>query len=133
MIVNHLQTMHYKLGLVCEKCFCCPSVTSEAIWCHGWKSCQPSAEEALMSHLLLPNHKPEAQWINIPKMRLRLKIRRRIQCLLDCHIGNAPVHSMWNLRGDPAEGLPATKQMQAYCSNLPASCPDSSNMGQSPL
>ena len=30
-IINHLQTMHYKLGLVCKKCFFCPSVTSEAI------------------------------------------------------------------------------------------------------
>ena len=44
MIINHLWTMHYKLGLVCEKCFRCPSVTSEAIWCHGQKNCQPSTE-----------------------------------------------------------------------------------------
>ena len=44
MIVNHVWTMHYRLGLVCKKCFGCPSVTSKAIWCHGWKSCQPSAE-----------------------------------------------------------------------------------------
>ena len=43
-IINHLQTIHYKLGLVCEKCFCCSSVTSEAIWCHGQESCQPSME-----------------------------------------------------------------------------------------
>ena len=38
-IVGHLQLTHYKLGLVCGTCFCCPSVTSEAIWHHGWKSC----------------------------------------------------------------------------------------------
>ena len=44
MIVNHIQTMHYKLGLVYEKCFCCPSVTSEAMWHHGQKSCQPTTE-----------------------------------------------------------------------------------------
>ena len=44
MIINHLWMMHYKLGLVCEKWFCCPLVTSEAIQCHGWKSCQPSVE-----------------------------------------------------------------------------------------
>ena len=43
-VINHFQMMHYKLGLVCKKCFCCPSVTSEAIWHHGWKSCQPSTE-----------------------------------------------------------------------------------------
>ena len=32
MIVGHLWTTHYKLGLVCEKCFCCPSIMSKAIW-----------------------------------------------------------------------------------------------------
>ena len=43
--INHLQMMHYKLGLVCKKCFHCPSVTSEAIWHHSWKNCQPAMEE----------------------------------------------------------------------------------------
>ena len=43
-IVNHLWMMHYKLGLVCKKCFCCPLVTSKAIWHHGQKSCQLSVE-----------------------------------------------------------------------------------------
>ena len=46
-IINHLWMVHYKLGLVCKKCFCCPSITSEAIWHHSWKSCQPSAEGCL--------------------------------------------------------------------------------------
>ena len=43
-VINHLWMMHYKLGLVCEKCFCCPLVTSEAIWHNGQKSYQPSTE-----------------------------------------------------------------------------------------
>ena len=43
-VVNHLQMTHYKFGLVCEKCFCCPLVTSETIWCHGCKSCQLSVD-----------------------------------------------------------------------------------------
>ena len=43
-IINHLQMMHYKLGLMCKKHFCCPLVTSEAIQHHGQKRCQPSAE-----------------------------------------------------------------------------------------
>ena len=43
-IVNDLRTVHYKLGLVCERCFCCPSITLEAIWHHGQKNCQPSVE-----------------------------------------------------------------------------------------
>ena len=33
-VVNHLQTVHYKLGLVCSVCPCFPSITSEAIWHH---------------------------------------------------------------------------------------------------
>ena len=43
-IINHLRMVHYQLGLVCKKCFCCPSVTSEAIWHHGQKSWQHSME-----------------------------------------------------------------------------------------
>ena len=43
-IVNHLWMTHYKLGLVWEKYPHCLSVTSEAIQCHGHKSCQPSTE-----------------------------------------------------------------------------------------
>ena len=34
-IVNHLLTMHYKLGLICSGCLHCPAITSEAIWHHG--------------------------------------------------------------------------------------------------
>ena len=44
IVVNHLQTVHYKLGLICEKCFGCPSITSEAICHHSQKNCQPSEE-----------------------------------------------------------------------------------------
>ena len=43
-IANHLWMTHYKLGLVCEKCFHCLLVTSEAIWHHGCKSCQASVD-----------------------------------------------------------------------------------------
>ena len=43
-IINHLRTVHYKLGLICKKCFCCLSITSEAIQHHSQKNCQPSAE-----------------------------------------------------------------------------------------
>ena len=34
-MVNHLRTINYKLGLICEKCFGCPSTMSESICCHG--------------------------------------------------------------------------------------------------
>ena len=40
-IVNHLWTIHYKLGLVCQKCLCYSSVTLEAIRHHGQDCKQP--------------------------------------------------------------------------------------------
>ena len=43
-IINHLWAVHYKLGLMCEKCFSCPSIILEAIHHHSQKSCQPSVE-----------------------------------------------------------------------------------------
>ena len=30
-IVNHLRTVHYKLGLICNQCFSCPMVTSDTL------------------------------------------------------------------------------------------------------
>ena len=44
-IVNNLQMTHYKLGLVWGTCFLCPSVTSEAIWCHSQRSCHHPCRE----------------------------------------------------------------------------------------
>ena len=43
-IINHLRTVHYKLGLICKKCFCCLFIMPEAIWYHGQKNWQPLAE-----------------------------------------------------------------------------------------
>ena len=38
-IVNHLRTIHYKLGLVCNQCYCCPTVTSDTLCQHGCHTC----------------------------------------------------------------------------------------------
>ena len=46
-IISHLKTVHYKLGLICKRCFCCLSIMLEAICHHGWKNCQPSTEGGL--------------------------------------------------------------------------------------
>ena len=40
MVVNHLRTTHYRLGLVCNKHFGCPSVTSDSLCWHGHQDCQ---------------------------------------------------------------------------------------------
>ena len=39
MVVNHLRTTHYKLGLVCDKCYGCPTITSDTLCCHGCHNC----------------------------------------------------------------------------------------------
>ena len=40
MVVNHLRTNHYRLGLVCNKCFGCPSVMSDSLCQQGCQDCQ---------------------------------------------------------------------------------------------
>ena len=35
MVVNHLWTTHYQLGLVCDRCYSCPSTMSNTLCCHG--------------------------------------------------------------------------------------------------
>ena len=39
MVVNHLRTTHYKLGLVCDKCYGCPTITSDTLSHHGHHNC----------------------------------------------------------------------------------------------
>ena len=39
-MVNHLRTTHYRLGLVCNQCFGCPSSISDSLCWHGCQDCQ---------------------------------------------------------------------------------------------
>ena len=43
-VINHLRTVHYQLGLMCDKCFSCPSISWEVICHQGQKNCLPSGE-----------------------------------------------------------------------------------------
>ena len=38
-IVNHLRTTHYKLGLICNWCFGCPTTMSDTLCRHGHIDC----------------------------------------------------------------------------------------------
>ena len=38
-VINHLRTIHYKLGLVCDQCYSCPTVMSDALCWHGCHTC----------------------------------------------------------------------------------------------
>ena len=37
--INHLRTVHYKWGLVCDQCFSCPTVMSDTLHQHGHHTC----------------------------------------------------------------------------------------------
>ena len=43
-MVNHLQTMHYRLGLVCNRCYDCPSTMSNTLCHHSWHNCHQLGE-----------------------------------------------------------------------------------------
>ena len=38
-MVNHLWTIQYRLGLVCNRCYGCLSTTSDTLHCHGQRDC----------------------------------------------------------------------------------------------
>ena len=44
-VVNHLQMVHYRLGLLCNKYNDCPSTTSETLQHHSWQNFQQSGEK----------------------------------------------------------------------------------------
>ena len=44
-VVNHLQMVHHRLGLVCNKSNDCPSTSSDTLCCHSWQDCQQPGEK----------------------------------------------------------------------------------------
>ena len=46
-MVNHLRTVHYRLGLVCNWCYDCPSTMADTLCHHGQHNCcQTQGEES---------------------------------------------------------------------------------------
>ena len=43
-VINHLWMVHYRLSLMCNKCFSYPSTSWDTLCCHGQQNCQPSGE-----------------------------------------------------------------------------------------
>ena len=43
-VVTHPWMVHYRLGLVCDKCNNCPSTSLDTLWHHGQQNCPPSGE-----------------------------------------------------------------------------------------
>ena len=38
-VVNHLRTVHYRLGIVCDLCYSCPTVMLDTLCWHGCHNC----------------------------------------------------------------------------------------------
>ena len=38
-VVTHLRITHYRLGLMCDKCYGCPTITSNTLHHHGHHNC----------------------------------------------------------------------------------------------
>ena len=83
-VVNHLWTMHYRFGLICSGCLCCPLTTSEAMqvmaeaagslgkWCQRGRW---GARWCIYVRLICPNDPlqpehclPQWQWHKCPKL-----------------------------------------------------------------
>ena len=45
-MVNHLRTVHYRLGLVCDRCHDYPSTMSDTLHCHSWQDCHQPGENS---------------------------------------------------------------------------------------
>ena len=43
-VVIHQCTVHYRLGLVCDKCYDYQLTSSDTLCCHGWQNCLSSRE-----------------------------------------------------------------------------------------
>ena len=44
-VATHLQTVHYRLGLVCDKCNDCPSTSLDTLCHHSQQNCQQPGEK----------------------------------------------------------------------------------------
>ena len=64
-VINHLLTVHYRLGLVCNKRYNYPLTSSDTLCCHGQQNCQPSESESLMSQPHQSNHQQETSRVNL--------------------------------------------------------------------
>ena len=64
-VINHLWMVHYRLGLVCNKCYNYPSTSSDTLCHHGQQNCQPSEEGGPMSQPHLDNCQQETYRVNL--------------------------------------------------------------------
>ena len=101
-VVNHMWTVHYRLGLVCDKCNDCPSTSSDTLCCHGWQKCQQPGEK-------IPNESVSSEYLPAGDRKnqsvLAGDLNRGVQkewFPLGCPVRDTPAH--WHSPGgEPME------------------------------
>ena len=63
-VANQLWMVHYRLGLVCDKCNNCPSTSLDTLCHHSWQDCQHSGEETPMNQFHQSNYQQQTGRIN---------------------------------------------------------------------
>ena len=84
-MVNHLPTMHYKLGLVCDKCLHFPTVTSEAIMAKAANSPRKVTPERRMGAPMMCLHQTNQQPPPLPPVKILSAQVAATQVLQDKH------------------------------------------------
>ena len=124
---------HYKLDLVCQKCFCCPSVTSEAFWCTtAGRAASCPWKEAPTNHLCCSlARSTRYAGPTLQRQEPGQRIGRRIQH--PCGTATLEIHP-WPIGVDLERGSDIhVNLMHTYHLNLLASHSDPSNVRMSPL
>ena len=119
-IINHLRMVHYKLGLICEKCFCFPSITSEAIQCHSQKNCEPSAEGGPNESSLLVYPLAQSMLDQLSHDgNLDGESKGGSDICWATLSGIPPAPIVWTQKEHEMEELPSTNLMHTYHLSLP--------------
>ena len=115
IVVNQLWAMHYRLGLVCDKCNNYPSTSSDTICHHNQQNCHPSGEgdpNKSVSSESLPAGDRQNQPLLIGNLNRGVQEKWLPS---GCPVGDTPTH--WhNPRGEPdREGATPNPQCPITC------------------
>ena len=86
-MVNHLWTVHYRLGLVCNKCHDWPSITSNTLHHHGQQDCWQPGEKNQFSFIWVITRRNKTISARYPNREVRMEWPP-----LGCPVMDSPTH-----------------------------------------
>ena len=90
-VVNHLWTIHYRLGLMCKKCYGCPSTSSKTLCWHGQKDL-PTLRGGRHWQVIIISVTTSQRCMSpsILNRNLDRGTQGRFQCTFGCLFGDSP-------------------------------------------